>query len=196
MGIILGIWSGLLGLWIHIGEAILPPTVHPMLVHFPIACLYGALAVDVVGRLSLSRDRYFDRVSFWLIVVGLLGGIAAAAAGVISEQYVHWTPTTAALLSGHQRDAILTGLLVIMALAARLIARYPGYGRSYRTSSGWSFAGTGRGRASPLSLVLLVGAVLMITITASVGGTMVYRYGVGIHGVSFQPPHSVHAPRR
>ena len=156
-----------------------------MLVHFPVVLLYGSLLVSLLGL--LSRDRFFDRASFWLLVLGLVAGVAAAAAGVISEQYVRWTPATSALLSHHQRDAVLTGLFTIAALVLRLWARYPG-----NTPTGrWSLAHTGRGRSTGLSLVFLLAAVVMVTMTASVGGTMVYQYGVGIHGLLFRIPPSL-----
>lgn len=185
MGIIRAIWAGILGTWIHIGERLFPPTIHPMLVHFPIVMLYLALVSDLLGRLKRSSDRFFDRASFWLLVLGFLGGVAAAAAGVISEQYVKWTPTTQALLGAHQRDAVLTGLLALLALASRLMARYP---YSSRGRQQWSVVWTGRGRSSSLATVLLLATVIMVTWTASIGGTMVYQYGVGIKHVTFRSP--------
>ena len=189
MGAIRSLYSSLLGFWIHIGERIFPPTIHPMLVHFPIALLYLALLADVLSRLFRPEDHFFDRTSFWLLILGLLGGVAAAAGGVISEQFVRWTPVTVSLLSAHQRDAVLTGVLGLSTLGARFLARYP----SSRSSSrgpirAWSFARTGRGRASWLATLLLIAAVAMITLTASIGGTMVYQYGVGIHHVTFRSP--------
>lgn len=184
------LYGSLLGLWIHIGVRIFPPTIHPMLVHFPIVLLYLALLTDLLSRLVRSPERYFDRSSFWLISLGLVAGVVAAAAGVISEQFVRWNAVTSGLLGTHQRDAVLTGVLVIAALVARLFGRYPsttGNGRSHGGTA-WSLASTGRGRTSVLATLLLAGAVAMITVTASIGGTMVYQYGVGIKHVSFHSP--------
>lgn len=185
MGFIKGIWNGLLGLWIRIGIHIFPATVHPMLVHFPIVLLYLSLLCGILGLVWKTTDRFFDRASFWLLVLGLVAGVVAAAAGVISEQFVHWTPTTSALLSRHQLYAVITGLFGILALATRLVARYP---RKAPSERAWSLGGTGRGRMTGLSFILLLVSVATITLTASLGGTMVYQYGVGIHGVSYQVP--------
>lgn len=185
MGLIKSIWAGFLGLWIRIGIHIFPSTIHPMLVHFPIVLLYLSLLSAILSLVWRVPDRFFDRASFWLLVLGLLAGIVAAAAGVISEQFVHWTPQTVALLSRHQAYAVITGFFTIIALVTRLLARYP---RTGKTRQGWSLAGTGRGRMTGLSLLFLVAAVVMITMTAALGGTMVYQYGVGIHGVSYQTP--------
>ncbi len=187
MGLIRGIYVALLQGWIHLGEHLFPPTIHPMLVHFPIALLYLALLVDLLSRVIHSTEHFFDRASFWLVLLGLVAGVCTAAAGVVSEQFVAWTSATKALLYAHQRDAVLTGVLVMLTLGARLYARYPR--RSYgRHAGGWSFAGSGRGKASWLATVLLVASVAMITTTASLGGTMVYQYGVGIKHVTFRLP--------
>ncbi len=188
MGFIRSIYSALLGEWIHIGVRIFPPTIHPMLVHFPIVLLYLALLSDILSRFIESPERFFDRSSFWLILLGLVAGVCAAAGGVISEQFVKWTPVTFRLLGAHQRDAVLTGLLVIAALVARLAAKYPERRGARGQTRGWSLARTGRGRTSIIATILLAGAVAMITTTAALGGTMVYQYGVGIHHVSFHSP--------
>jgi uncharacterized membrane protein len=185
MGIIFSLWASILHLWIRIGTGIFPPVIHPMLVHFPIVLLYGSVLTGLLGLLWRTPDRFFDRSSFWLLVLGLIAGIAASAAGVISEQFVKWTPTTSALLSAHQTYAVLTGLFTILALISRLIARYPRGGDSRRA---WSLGKTGRGRQTLLSMIFSIAAVVMITMGASIGGTMVYQYGVGVHGVSYHTP--------
>ncbi|MDA8192818.1 MAG: hypothetical protein M0Z53_02295 [Thermaerobacter sp.] len=185
MGFITRLWSGLLGAWIYIGERIFPPVIHPMLVHFPIVLLWTALLVDLLGRMMRSPDRFFDRASFWLTVLGFLAGVVAAAAGVISEQFVRWTPTTLALLTAHQRDAVLAGFFALAAIGSRMWARYPASSRRYHQ---WSFGLTGRGRPTGLYTLLLVGAVTMVTVTASLGGTMVYKYGAGVAHVTYHNP--------
>ncbi len=186
MHFIIGLWSAFLSTWIHIGIHLFPHTIHPMVVHFPIALLYLALAVDIVGKFVKTPDRFFDRASFWLTLLGLIAGAVAAAMGVISEQFVRWDATTLAILTAHQRDAVITGIFVFLALLARFFARYSRntIGRNQR----WSFWGTGRGRSTGLSTLLLFLGVVMITWTGSLGGTMVYHYGVGIRHVTYKNP--------
>ena len=184
MGFIHQIYSSLLNAWIAIGLRILPSTVHPMVVHFVIALFYVALLVDIIGHIVQQPDHFYDQASFWLLLLGFIAGVAAAAAGVIAEQYVRWTPVTNHLLGVHQEYAVFSAILAIAALASRLIARYP---HSYR-SRGWSFAHTGHGRSTGLSLLLLIAAVIMVSMTGAVGGTMVFQYGVGVHHVTFRSP--------
>lgn len=186
MSVAIGLWQAVLGLWIRIGTHLFPPTIHPMLVHFPIVLLYLSLLAEILGLLLRPADRFFDRASFWLAALGLVAGVVAAAAGVISEQFVRWTPTTVRLLSAHQRDAVLTGFFLILALAARIATKYPRDRRA--ASNAWTLLGSGRGRSTVVSLVLLAGAVALITTTAAIGGTMVYHYGVGVKGLAFRNP--------
>lgn len=184
MGFIRGIWAALLKVWIAIGLRIFPSTIHPMVVHFAVALFYVALLADIVARFVHQPDHFFDKSSFWLLILAFVAGTVTAATGVIAEQYVKWTPTTLRLLSLHQTYAVLSGVLALAALGARLIARYP-HGSVRR---GWSLAGSGRGRSTGLSLLLLVATVIMVSMTGSVGGTMVFQYGVGVHHVTFRSP--------
>lgn len=55
--------------------------IHPILVQFPISFLVGALLTDVA--FWLTDDTFWARASFWLIVGGLVGGIAAALTGIL-----------------------------------------------------------------------------------------------------------------
>lgn len=149
-----------------------------MVVHFPIALLFLTAVVDLLGYLNDDRDHFFARASFWLLTASLFALVGAAVAGVISEQSVKFTPTTAAMLSAHQHDAVFTGLLASAAWLVRLFRRYS------KKSPGWSVLGTRRGRPGFLATLLTIGAVIMVSITGSLGGSMVYNHGIGILGVT------------
>lgn len=179
------LWGSILGLWIRIGTRIFPPVIHPMMVHFPIVLLWGSLLTSVLALMWRTHDRFLDRASFWLAVLGLIAGTVTAATGVLSEQFVKWNSTTSALLQTHQTYAILTGMFTGLLVLSRLAARYP----RTQFDRQWSLFGTGRGRSTLLSLIFGLGAVVMVTMTASIGGTMVYQYGTGVHGVAFHTPH-------
>ncbi|NWF60768.1 MAG: DUF2231 domain-containing protein [Fischerella sp.] len=55
--------------------------IHPILVQFPISFLVGALLTD--AAFWYIGDTFWARASFWLIVGGLVGGIAAALTGLL-----------------------------------------------------------------------------------------------------------------
>ncbi|CAB1127878.1 conserved membrane protein of unknown function [Candidatus Hydrogenisulfobacillus filiaventi] len=178
MGVLRALWVGLLGAWVRVGTRLFPPTIHPMVVHFPIALLWVTLLIDLLAWVGGSRDRFLDRAGFWMLSLSLLAIVGAGAAGVLSEQYVRWTPATRAILSAHQRDAALTGVFALGAWLVRWAARYPAPARGER--AGWSLAGSGRGRRTWLSTLLVLGATIMVSITGTLGGSMVYGHGVGI----------------
>jgi uncharacterized membrane protein len=54
---------------------------HPLLVTFPIAFLTSVLATDAIYW--LTSDPFWARVSFWLILGGLLSGVIAGITGMI-----------------------------------------------------------------------------------------------------------------
>lgn len=156
---------------------ILPPTIHPMVVHFPIALAYLTLAAEALLWVTPSDTRRFlSRSAFWLLTAECSAIIVAILAGVVSEQSVHFTPTTSALLSAHQHYAVLTGLCAGIAWLARVFSRMP----RGRRANEWSILGTGRGRANLVTTLFVAGAAVFITITGNLGGTMVYGHGVGI----------------
>ncbi len=165
---------------VRLGAAALPPTIHPMVVHFPIALLYlaaGAQGMALVTR-SAQHDRFWDRAALWLLTLAGAAIAVAAAAGVISAESVHLTPDTRALLDAHQRDAVLTGLLALASWVLQVSARFPAAGRSWPDT--WSLLGTGRGRVTGAACIAGVAAAVMVSITGTLGGSMVYRHCLGI----------------
>ena len=54
-------------------------TLHPMIVHFPIALLIVGFVSDIAG--VVSRREFFSRAGFYLLIAGTLGVIAAYFSG-------------------------------------------------------------------------------------------------------------------
>lgn len=187
MGLIISIEK----LWITIGTHIFPATIHPMVVHFPIALLYITLLIEVWGYLFREPgDRFYDRASFWTLSLSILGIIGAGASGLISESFVKFTPHTTAILAAHQRDATLTGVFALLAWFSRWRAKFS-RATGNRQMRNWSLYRTGRGRMNALSTFFVILATIMISITGTLGGSMVYKHGVGIKGVSRLPANKV-----
>lgn len=55
--------------------------IHPILVQFPVAFLVGATLSDVV--FWFVRDNFWATASYWLILGGFIGGLAAALTGML-----------------------------------------------------------------------------------------------------------------
>ena len=169
---------------IRLAVRILPPTIHPMIVHFPIALAYLTVLAEVLLWLAPPDSRRFlTRAAFWSLTLECIAIIAAMAAGVVSEQSAHFTPATSAILAQHQHFAILTGLCAGIAWLGRVVSPFP---RSERSE--WSILGTGHGRPNVVTTLFVVGAAVFITITGSLGGSMVYDHGVGVHPAALSVP--------
>ena len=83
------------------------PNIHPLLVHFPIALLCAAAAVDVVGW-AFRRNRPLRQVATLLYVLGTGGAVAAYLTGRAASQTI-WLPGMAqAVLRQHWDWALRT----------------------------------------------------------------------------------------
>ena len=141
------------------------PNIHPLLVHFPIALLCAAAAVDVVGWV-FRRNRLLRQAATLLYVLGTGGAIAAYVTGRAASQTI-WLPGMAqAVLRQHWDWALRTvwffGIVTLVRLAILRPSR-----RDPRPSIVAAFA-----------LVGLVGIGLLIE-TGDRGGRLVFQYGVG-----------------
>lgn len=156
---------------------LLPPTIHPMVLHFPIALLYLTAAVDVLASVLPDRDRFLQRAGFWCLTLAAFFTIVTMLAGMVSASFVRFTPAMLPIFHSHQMFAVLTGSTEGLAWLLRVFT-------PYRRDSGWSLFG--RGRGTRLSTALVVLAAVFITVTASLGGRLVYDHGAGVLGVTRQ----------
>jgi uncharacterized membrane protein len=132
--------------------------VHPMLIVFPLGLLSTAVVFDVLYVFLDNPD--LAMFSFWALVAGLIGGLAAAIFGLLD-----WTkiPTgTRAKRVGAMHG--IGNVVVVVLFAASLATR-------------WS---------SPAYLPDTLPAILGVLgagvslITAWLGGELVYRLGIGV----------------
>jgi len=154
---------------------LLPPTIHPMIAHFPIVLLYITGSIDILAAVLTDRDRFLQRAGFWSLTLANFFTVITMAVGVVSEQSVHFAPQVGRILQQHQHFAILTGLCEGAAWLLRIGTVYP-------KGQGWSVFGRGRGTLP--STALVVAAAVLVTMTASLGGRMVYDHGAGVLGMT------------
>ncbi len=133
---------------------------HPLVVHFPIAFLYGAALLYFLAW--ITRRESIAWVAFWFLFLGLISAAVAIATGWWSAGGVMLDPSVKQnVLQPHMRLMIATGvtagLLTVWAAVQRpmpITARY----------------------------VFLIGLLLMIALMtkgADYGGMMVYDYNGG-----------------
>lgn len=144
--------------------------IHPVLVHFPIAFLLGALLMEALAVLRKRED--WHRAAVALLYLGTAGAVAAAASGWFAEETVDHTEASHAVMELHKTIMLwATGLTVSLAIVAFLGGRYLG-GRS-------------------LQVFLLVGLLvvsLMLATGADRGGQLVYQFGTGVQKSALAPP--------
>jgi uncharacterized membrane protein len=149
------------------------PGVHPFLVHYPIALFSFALLCDLALVIRF-RLAWLDRAALLCYAAAALASLAAALSGKISaDRLLPAVDVEAATLMGSHGDwAFLTVVLLVAVLAARIEAHLRDRGREAPSPH--------RIRLAALALALFAGFSLFMT--ASRGGELVYRFGVGVGG--------------
>jgi uncharacterized membrane protein len=131
--------------------------IHPMLVPFPITCFIGAFVTDIVySRTANLMWQYF---SIWLISAGLLIGALAALAGLI-DYFGSRRVRTIRAATAHMLLNIAVWLLSLL-------------NAFVHSRDGWT-------AVVPQGLILSGIVVLLLAISGWLGGTLSYRYGVGV----------------
>ena len=142
------------------------PNLHPLVVHFPIALLFTAVGLDVVGW-ALGCNRSLRFVATALFVLGTVAIAAAYFTGRAAAETV-WLPGMAhAAVKQHWDWAFRTVWFFTILTAVRLVLL-------------WRVGADPRpGLIALLTLVGFLGAVLLGE-TGDRGGRLVYQHGVGI----------------
>jgi len=135
-------------------------TLHPMVVHFPIAMLLAALATETLGL--LLKTPSWHRISLWNLVVGTLGALAAVVSGGIASGVLE--PGSVESMRAQRIHEVL-GCAVL--LLAALV-------------SGWHMiAGERMTRAHRWRAWGLLVLTCAVTVAAGhFGGQLVFKYGV------------------
>ena len=146
------------------------PSLHVMIIHFPIALLFVAFCFDI-GCIIFRRRVWLDRAAVTLYVMGTVGAGAAYITGKRAAAALKGlSPATESALADHENLAVLTLITLSVVSLVRLtvswLARY-----DRRIS-----LGIFRLVAIPVTLAGLV----MLALTADRGGTLVYKHGVGV----------------
>lgn len=135
-------------------------SVHPLVVHFPIALLVTAVALD--GAAFLLRRPALHRVALWNLALGALAAGAAVWTGLQAAEIAKHSFEIHHVMELHERLGIVTaslaGLITLWRLARRDALRL------------WE-------RAATTALLLALAGTLACG--AHLGGRLVYEFGVG-----------------
>jgi uncharacterized membrane protein len=146
------------------------PSLHVLIVHFPIALISLAPLFDL-GCL-LFRDRvWLDRTATALYVTGAIGAGAAYLSGKRAAKTLgDISPTAESALADHESLAIITLIATAIVTLARLWVSW--LSRNDRRTS----LGVFRLVALPMALT----ALTLLAVTADRGGNLVYMHGLGV----------------
>jgi uncharacterized membrane protein len=132
------------------------------MVHFPIALLTVGWLADVVAVFRGRQEG--SALGWWNTLIGTGGLLVAVASGLLTKNMAGPLQTApAAALSDHEQLAFFTAVVFLVLTGWRFSRR-----RQIPASSPWLF-------------LLLTGmAVILLWITAHIGGELVHEFGVGV----------------
>ncbi|WP_245713540.1 DUF2231 domain-containing protein [Nocardia vaccinii] len=134
---------------------------HPILVTVPIGAWIASLVFDI-GSHVVDDPDFLARGALWLIAIGVIGALVAAAVGTLDLVTI---PT--------RTPAFRTGLLHMGLNLAVLVAFVVGF--LWRYDSGGPYDATAAG-----PLVLSIIALLVLGGSGYLGGKLAYHYGVRV----------------
>ena len=143
--------------------------VHPMLVVFPLGLLATSFIFDVLRQATGMTG--FAAASYYMIPAGVIGGLAAAAFGLVDWLAIPRLTRARSIGALHGiGNVIVTGLFFLSWLLRRGDPLNPGTG----------------------PVVLSLVAVLLALVTGWLGGELVDRLGVGVDaGAHLDAPSSL-----
>jgi len=146
------------------------PSLHVVLIHFPIAFICLAPLFDL-GCL-VFRDRvWLDRAATVLYVMGTICAGAAYLAGErATKALADLSPAAESALADHENSAVLTLIALAIVSLVRLTVSW--MSRHDRRIS----LGVFRLAAIPVALAGLI----LLAVTADRGGNLVYGHGLGV----------------
>lgn len=130
---------------------------HPMLIPFPMVSFIGAFAADIAYW--RSANLFWLNMASWLLAAGLLFGALAAATGLTdylaNKRIRALRPATPHML--------LNIAVMVIGLVNVLV----------HNRDGWT-------AVVPTGLILSTITVLLLGVSAWLGGSLVYKHGVGV----------------
>jgi uncharacterized membrane protein len=137
------------------------PRLHAALNDLPTALLVTAALFELLAL--ATRKEAFRQVSFWTLILGALGGVAAVLSGLQAEQHIDHGDAVHRVMKTHQTLAFVTlGVFGVLAVWRLVRERRMGTGE----------------RALALAATLVGAGVLLAT--SFYGGRLVFDHAAGI----------------
>jgi uncharacterized membrane protein len=137
------------------------PRLHAALNDLPAALLLVAVLFELLAL--ATRKESFRQVSFWTLMVGAIGGVAAVLSGLQAEENIAHGDAVHRVMETHELLAFVT-LGIFGVLAVWRLWREKRMGAAERA----------------LALALSLGGAGVLIATASYGGRLVFDHAAGI----------------
>lgn len=138
-----------------------PAEWHSALNDLPAALFFASVLFDWAG--SIAKRDSLKAAAFWALILGVIGAVAAVISGLSAEGWVEHGGNAHRFIERHETLAITTTIL-FGALASWRVFR----------------KGTLPGLERKIYLGIATVGLLMIGWVGHVGGTIVFRQGIGI----------------
>ena len=146
------------------------PNLHPALVHFPVALVFTALALEFVSLVRSGRI-WLERSVAVLYALAAAGSVAAFFAGRAAADSVGAIPADAEkILTDHADSALWTMVVLISAALFRVAASVK---RARLAEARWA-------PLRAVGMFTLTAGALLVAYTADLGGALVFNYGVAV----------------
>lgn len=136
--------------------------VHPMFVHYPIALWTTSVLTDLI--FYFHRNPSLVLISKFLIAAGIVGAIAAAIPGIVD-----WTGITQPAVKKIATRHLVLNVMALVLFAVSLYLRMRNYGAPLV------------GLHLKIPFVISVVGWLLLVISASLGGKLVYEHRMGVN---------------
>ena len=155
------------------GVKTLGANIHPVLLHFPIAFLFGFILIEALGM--TFRKHGLRQVASSLLYLGAICSVATVASGLYASATVLHSHSVHDIMEWHERAGItVSAIAIVMALWRK----FGGIPRSTMAE------------ALSMLLSLIMGGILFLG--ADMGGMMVYKYGVAVQSLQDLSESRVH----
>lgn len=145
---------------------------HPLIVHFPIALLFVAPVLIVIGWLRPASAKAYYISALALMLIGTVSAYIAVATGEAAGELVTRTPAVSEALEEHEELAETTRMVfTILTIVFAAVVFGPGLlkGRIKRPVSVAAHA---------IFMLVFLGGTVLLANTAHEGGRLVHEFGV------------------
>jgi uncharacterized membrane protein len=138
-------------------------TIHPMIVHFPIALLLTATLISVLAIIFKNKREELKIVLYWILILGAVSVLAALFSGLYEDERVIHDEVIHKIMEVHKRlGFVIASAFVLITLWFIIRKRKIQF------------------RELLIITLLLIGTSSVLVYSAYLGGKMVYEEGAGV----------------